>query len=112
LTPLINPLKPASVSGKMANRVVESLFLGKKVPWARVLEDVVVNQVKLLGPDNLHNCLSGYLAPIYFSKNVLTQAETPDHRLIQDEEIRMTSWRLMRRQRPSQKQIKNRFWTL
>jgi hypothetical protein len=84
LMPLINPMKPARVTCKLANTVVESLFLGKKVSLARVLEDVVANQVKLLGPHNLHNCLSGYLAPIYFAKNVLTWAETQDYRLTQD----------------------------
>jgi hypothetical protein len=84
LMALINPMKPARVTNKMANTVVESLFLDKKVSWARVLEDVMANQVKLLGLDNLHNCLSWYLAPIYYAKNVLTQAETQDYRLTKE----------------------------
>jgi hypothetical protein len=52
LVPLINPMKSARVTGKMANSVV-ALYLGKKVSWARVLEEVIGNQVRLLGPNNL-----------------------------------------------------------
>jgi hypothetical protein len=84
LMPLINPMKPARVTNKMANTVVESLFLVKKVSWAGVLEDVMANQVKLLGQNNLHNFLSEYLAPIYYAKNVLTQAETQDYQLTKE----------------------------
>jgi hypothetical protein len=77
-------MKLARVTGKMANTVVESLFLDKKVSWDRVLEDVMANQAKLLGPDNLHNCLSGYLAPIYYAKNVLIWSQTQDYRLTKE----------------------------
>jgi hypothetical protein len=75
-------MKPARVTGKLANTVVECLFLDKKVSWARVLEEVMAGQVKLLGLDNLNNCLSRYLAPIYSAKNVLTRQEAQDYRLI------------------------------
>jgi hypothetical protein len=53
LVPLINPMKQARITGKLANSVVESLYMGKKVSWARVLEEVIGNQVRLLGPNNL-----------------------------------------------------------
>jgi hypothetical protein len=78
LTPLVNPMKLARVTGKLANTAVECLFLDKKVSWARILEDVMAQQVKLLGPDNPNNCLSGYLAPIYLAKNVLTLQEAQE----------------------------------
>jgi hypothetical protein len=48
------------------------------------MEDVMAQQVKLLGPGNLKTCLSGYLAPIYPAKMVLTRKEAQDYRLTLD----------------------------
>jgi hypothetical protein len=84
LTSLVNPVKPARVTGKLATTVVECLFLDKKVSWAKVLEEVMAQQVKLMGPRNVKVCLSGYLAPIYAAKQVLTRKEGQDYRLTQD----------------------------
>jgi hypothetical protein len=50
MMPLVNPMKPARVTGKLATTMVECLFLEKKVLWARVLEEVIAQQVKLMGP--------------------------------------------------------------
>jgi hypothetical protein len=50
LTPLVNPLKPARITGKFATTVVECLFFDKKVSWAKVLEEVRAQQVKLMEP--------------------------------------------------------------
>jgi hypothetical protein len=55
-------------------------LLDKQVSWAQVLADVLAQQVKLMGPKNLKVCLSGYLAPIYSAKKVLTQREAQDYR--------------------------------
>jgi hypothetical protein len=48
MTPQINPMKLASVTGKITNIVVESFYLHRKVFWARILEDVMANHIKLL----------------------------------------------------------------
>jgi hypothetical protein len=75
MTTVVNPMKPARVTSKLATTVVECLFLDKKVHWARVLEEVMAQQVKLMGPHNLKVFLSRYLAPIYAAKKVLTWKE-------------------------------------
>jgi hypothetical protein len=75
LVPLINPMKLGRVSGKLENSVVESLYLGKKLSWARVLEEVIDQQVWLLGPNNLNSSLARYLARIYAANRVLTRPE-------------------------------------
>jgi hypothetical protein len=41
----------------------------------------MAQQVKLMGPSNLKVCLSGYLAPIYAAKKVLTWKEGQDYPL-------------------------------
>ena len=65
LTPLINPMKPNRITGKLASRVVENLYYDKPVSWAQILEDVIAQQVKTMGPKSPKVCLAGYLAPIY-----------------------------------------------
>jgi hypothetical protein len=58
LTPLVNPMKLARITGKFAITVVECLFFDKKVSWGQVLAEVLAQQVKLMGPKNLKVCLS------------------------------------------------------
>jgi hypothetical protein len=59
LTPLVNPMKPARITGKLASRVVENLYINKLVSWAQILENVIAQQVKLMGPKNPKVCLAG-----------------------------------------------------
>jgi hypothetical protein len=79
LTPLVNPMKQARITGKFASTVVSCLFFGKPVLWAQVLAEVLAQQVKLMGPKNLKVCLAGYLAPIYSAKNCLTRKEVQNY---------------------------------
>jgi hypothetical protein len=79
LTPLVNPMKQARITGKFAI-TVSCLYFGKPVSWAQVLAEVLAQQVKLMGPKNLKVCLEGYLAPIYSAKNCLTRKEVQNYR--------------------------------
>ena len=81
LTPLINPMKPTRITGKLASRVVENLYYDKPVSWAQILEDVIAQQVKTMGPKSPKVCLAGYLAPIYKHEGVLTLKEKQNYRL-------------------------------
>jgi hypothetical protein len=74
-------MKPARITGKFASRVAENLYLSKPVSWAHILEDVIAQQVKLMGPKNLRVCLAGYLAPIYKHQEVFTLKEKQNYRL-------------------------------
>jgi hypothetical protein len=84
MTPLVNPMKPARVTGKLATTMVECLYLEKKVLWAKVLEEVIAQQVKLMGLKNLNVCLFGYLAPIYSAKNIFNRKEAQDYRFTKE----------------------------
>jgi hypothetical protein len=68
-------MKPGRITGKFASRVAECLYVNKPMSWAQVLEDVIAQQVKLMGPKSLRVCLAGYLAPIYKHQDVFTRAE-------------------------------------
>jgi hypothetical protein len=57
----------------MANLAVECLYQDKKLSWARVFEEVIEQQAKLLRPKNLGTCLPGYLVCLYLAKEVLTK---------------------------------------
>jgi hypothetical protein len=80
LTPLINPMKQSRITNKFASTVVSCLYFGKPVSWAQVLAEVLAQQVRLMGPNNVRVCLSGYLAPIYAAKKVLTRREAQSYR--------------------------------
>jgi hypothetical protein len=112
LVPLINPMKPARITGKLANSVVESLYMDKKVSWARVLEEVIGNQIRLLGPTNLHSSLAGYLAPIYFAKGVLTRAESQAYWLTKEGGDPDKSLRQSRKLRTSRREMRSRYRTI
>jgi hypothetical protein len=55
------PTKPNRVTVRVASLVVECLYHGKKICWARVFEEVIEQQARLLGPKNVGNSLPGYL---------------------------------------------------
>jgi hypothetical protein len=76
-------MKPNWVTGRVANSVVKSLYQSKNISWARVFEEVIDQQIRLLGPNNLNSSLPGYLAPIYAAKEVLTWKERATYWLTQ-----------------------------
>ena len=81
LTPIVNPMKQTRITGKFASRVVENLYCDKSVSWAQVLEGVIAQQVKTMGPKSPKVCLSGYLAPIYKHQGLFTREEKQNYRL-------------------------------
>jgi hypothetical protein len=67
----------------VTSSVVECLYQGKKISWARVFEEVIDQQVRLLGPNNLSISLPGYLARLYLAKDVLSRREKTAYWLTQ-----------------------------
>jgi hypothetical protein len=81
LTPIINPMKQTRITRKFVSRVVENLYYDKSVSWAQILEGMIAQQVKTMGPKSPKVCLSRYLAPIYKHQGVLTREEKQKYRL-------------------------------